>query len=234
MNKAVFGGLLGLLLAAGVQAETLHYGLVSLSETGSRQVARDQMVLQLSIDEQGADRVAVANRVTQRINAVLQQASRQPAFNTVLESRNAYPRDETVNGRRLARSWQERASIRIESRDMAALNRFAAAVQQQAGIANIQYTVSEQALQQHQAELTDVALRRFHERAQAVSRSLGGRGYKLVQLNIGNSGGMQPMYRRMDYAAAAMAAAEPVMDTAPGETQLQLMVNGQIQVQGLE
>lgn len=224
---------LAALWAATAAAEPLHYGLVSLEAAASHEVTRDEMVLLLNIEEQGKNRQQVADAATRKINAVLQAAARNKNFNTLLQSRSAYPLHDYVNNRRVDKGWQDSAVVRIQSKDMAALNVFAAQVQAQAAIGDIQYTVSDERLKQHEAELTREAVQQFRNRAEAVSRQLGGRGYKIVQLDIGrgqNGGGMPVAMM----AAARMEKAAPVQEGAPGETQIRLHITGRIQVQGLD
>ena len=233
MKKIVLAGLMGLAVAGLARAEALNYGLVSLSESVSRPIARDQMVLVLNIEEQGKEREAVANAVTRKVNAVLQQARQHSQFNTTLQSRSAYPQSDYVNGRRVDKGWQDSASIKVESKDMAALNAFAAKVQGQAAIGDIQYTVSSASMQANESELTREALQRFNARAEMIAKSLGGSGYKIVQLNIGNSSDNISTPRAYGGVMMAKAEAAPVQDSAPGEAQLRLDVSGQIQVQGL-
>ncbi|MFD1245563.1 SIMPL domain-containing protein [Paralysiella testudinis] len=233
MKKIVLAGLMGLAVAGLARAEALNYGLVSLSESVSRPIARDQMVLVLNIEEQGKEREAVANAVTRKVNAVLQQARQHSQFNTTLQSRSAYPQSDYVNGRRVDKGWQDSASIKVESKDMAALNAFAAKVQSQAAISDIQYTVSTASMQANETELTREALQRFNARAAMIAQNLGGSGYKIVQLNIGNSSDNISTPLAYGGVMRAKADAAPVQDSAPGEAQLRLDVSGQIQVQGL-
>ena len=216
------------------QAESLNYGLVSLNEEASATITRDEMVLQLSITENGKQRNTVSNQVTQRLNAVLRAAKQHRDFNTQLQSRSAYPTSEYQNGKRIDTGWQDEATIRVQSKNLDALNRFAAEMQGQAAIANVQYTVAQNTLEQHQTALTEQALQQFKQRAQQITRSLGGSSYKIVQLNLGNSQTESaPRPYMVARAMAKVADAAPTQDTAPGETQLSLSVNGQIQVLGI-
>lgn len=234
MKKTVLWGLSALLTATLAQGEPLHYGLVSLSDSVIREITRDQMVLVLQIEEQGKDRQTVSNAVTRKVNAVLQEAGRHRQFNTTLQSRSAWPLTDYVQGRRINKGWQDQATIRLESKDMAALNAFAAKVQNQAAIGNIQYTVSTETLQAGEAELTREALKRFNTRAALITRNLGGSAYKVVQLTIGNSNDSSaPPQAYYALAAAAPERSAPAQDSAPGQEQLRLTVGGQIQIQGL-
>lgn len=234
MKQTAWLGVMSMALATLAQAEPLNYGLVSLSESANQSIARDQMVLVLNIEEKGNNREQVASVVTQKVNAVLQEAKKHKQFNTMLQSRSAYPLSDWVNGKRVDRGWQDSASIKLESKNMAALNQFAAQVQKHAAIGNIQYTVSTATMQEAERTLTRDVLQRFNQRAQYITQQLGGSGYKVVQLNVGNSSD-DPVMR--GYGASMMMAAKaeaaPVQDTAPGEAELSLSVNGQIQVQGL-
>lgn len=219
-------------------ADPLNYGLVSLSEEASQTITRNEMVLSLSIQEQGSSREKIANIVTNRLNAVLQAAKRHSDFNTTLQSRSAYPITAYENGKRVNKGWQDSASVVIKSKNLAALNQFAASVQSQAAIDNVQYTVSREVIEKEETRLTSQATERFKQRAAQITRDLGGSGYQIVQLNIGNSGnGRYGNNEIADYGSGVgfkmMAASAPAQDSAPGETQINLNINGQIQVLGL-
>lgn len=204
-----------------------------MSDSVSRNIVRDQMVLTLNIEEQGRDRSAVATAVTNRINSVLQQARRYSDFNTTLQGRSANKLTEYINNRSVDKGWQEHASIRIESKDLDALNRFAAQVQTYAAIGDIQYTVSAETVRAKEVELTREALSRFRQRSEMIVRNLGGSGYRIVQLDIGNGGNTGQSLYRGRAVADVVPMATMKMDSAPGEAELQLTVTGQIQIQGL-
>lgn len=60
----------------------LNYGVVELSAQASQTVTRDEMVLVLKIQQQGADRQQISNKVTSQLNQILANAHRQADFNT--------------------------------------------------------------------------------------------------------------------------------------------------------
>ena len=60
----------------------LNYGVVELSAQASQTVTRDEMVLVLKIQQQGADRQQISNKVTSQLNQILANAHRHADFNT--------------------------------------------------------------------------------------------------------------------------------------------------------
>lgn len=224
-----------------VYADPLNYGLVSLSEAASQTITRDEMVLTLSIQEQGSSREKIATIVTNRLNTVLQAAKHHSDFNTTLQSRSAsrsYYEITDVNGKRQnVLGWKDIALVQIKSKNLATLNQFAASVQKQAAINDVQYMVSRNVLDIGQKRLTSQAIERFKQRATQITRDLGGLSYKIVQLNIGDGSTNDTHHGVTLYgtirAGYVNSEAAPVQDSAPGETQLNLSISGQIQVQGL-
>ena len=75
------------------------------------------------------------------------------------------------------------------------------------------------------------AVNAFKARAQLATEALGGKGYKLVSLNL-NTGGFQPPMPR-HYAAKGMAMMEaaPTPEIEAGTSQVTVSADGVIEVQ---
>lgn len=214
-----------------IYAEPLNYGLVSLNTTASMDISRDEMVLNLNIEQQGNHRDQVSKTVTQRLNQVLHLAHGHSDFNTMQTNRSVSPTSEYKNDKRIDTGWRDRASVQIRSKNLSALNRFAADVQQQAMISSIDYQVADDTLQQYENTLTQQALDQFKQRATVISHQLGGRNYKIVNINIGNSRSEHLSTPIIGLMSASRADDDmPVQDNAAGKTQLMLNISGQIQV----
>ena len=231
-------GLIGSLIGAASSvavAEPLNYNVVNLSESINHSVARDTLMVVLAVHEQGKDRVQVASNVTRRVNQVLAQIKNNRAFEASLSGRSGYPNSDYVNGKRVDKGWQEQATITVKSQDFEALNKLIAQVQANANVQDLQYTVSDSKRKSFETELTEQAVKRFRERAQMITRAMGGSGYRIVNMDIGSTGGSRPMggqaYDRMKLAAASADA--PVPEAMPGNEDINLNISGSIQVQGL-
>ncbi|MDF7675382.1 SIMPL domain-containing protein [Neisseriaceae bacterium ESL0693] len=219
-----------LITAWPVYAETLNYGLVSLNTTASLPVNRNELVLQLKIEQKGNDREQVSQIVTQRLNQVLRRAHAHHDFNTTQLSRSVYPVSDYKNGTKIHSGWRDQAMVQIKSKNLSALNRFAAEVQQLAMISGMDYQVANDTLRQYQKTLTQQAIDQFKQRAEEISHQLGARSYKIVAISIGNSDSERVSVPLMGLSAARVDDEMPVQDNAAGKTELMLNVTGQIQV----
>lgn len=231
-NKCIFTlATLAALASCHAVAEPLNYNIVSLNASASKTISRDTMTVVFAIQENGRDRNQVASAVTRKLNAVLAKAKANGDFETSLSSRNGYPYNSDNNPNR-SDSWRESATVTVKSKNFKALDRLIADVQPYANVQSQEFSVGQATLRTFEQELTTNAIAQFRHKADTVTRAMGGTGYRIVTLNLGESGGVRPMMMRA-YAAGAMKAAAPVPDDAAGNEDITLNINGSIQVNGL-
>ena len=142
------------------------------------------MHIVLEVSETAPSREAAANKVTARVNAVLARARAKSSLKA--ESGRRYAEANRDDKNRI-RNWTDSATIFVESRDFAALSKFAADSQKEASVQNLYFSVSPEKRAKAVEEAGDIALKSFAQRAQALSRSLGFSGYKIVRLNLRHS-----------------------------------------------
>lgn len=224
---------MGMVFSPFVYAEenVMRYGVVSLSETAIQSVDRDEMIVELTVEEKHMNRITAANRVTKRLNNVIQAAKRSPQLKVTLQSRSAYPIEDRQNGKVIYQGWQDRAVVMISSQDFTALNQLIAQVQNDAAIGSIRYTVSSRALKQSEMRLTQQAVQHFRNRAAVIAHELGGSGYRIIEMDIDNIGSSSFQPRAVMLRAKAMLA--EIQETAAGSTEIQLSVRGRIEITGL-
>ena len=179
---------------------------------------------------------AAANKVTARVNAVLARARAKSSLKA--ESGRRYTEANRDDKNRI-RNWTDSATIFVESRDFAALSKFAADSQKEASVQNLYFSVSPEKRAKAVEEAGDIALKSFARRAQSLSRSLGFGGYKIVRLNLrhsfNNIESADAGMRARAYAAApalslkAKAAAD--MQVQSGEEEVNQTVSATVQMQ---
>ncbi|MOA40648.1 hypothetical protein D3C78_1625430 [compost metagenome] len=74
------------------------------------------------------------------------------------------------------------------------------------------------------------AVTAFKARAQLATDALGGKGYKIVNLNLNSNGYPQPYMRAPMMKAAAMDAAPVTPDVEAGTSQVSMTADGSIEV----
>ncbi|MBQ9259511.1 MAG: SIMPL domain-containing protein [Neisseriaceae bacterium] len=209
-------------------ADNLNYGIVSLTATANETVKRDTMNATLTIREQGAERQKISNAVTERSNQVLSALRKEKALDGAIASRRAYP---VYDNNRKNPVWHDIAEISIKSTDFAAMSRFLASVQNQAAIGHLHFSVSESVQQKTHERLLSRAIDNFKQQAQVITHAMGGKSYKIVQMDL-NGGNM--VYRNvMRPAVSAMAKSmeSAEMEVESGDSEIHLDISGSIQVQ---
>lgn len=216
-------------LTSMAYADNLNYGVVSFSASATDIVKRDLMTATLTIREQGADRQKVSNAVTERSNRVLAALKKYADLNGALTARRTYPAYE--NNNRKTPIWHDMADITVKSTDFAAMSRFLTAVQNDAAIGDLHFSVSDSVQQKTRERLLNRAIGNFKQQAQVITNAMGGKGYKIVQMDL--NGGNVMVFRSAVRSAPMMAkgAEAAQMDIESGDSEVRVDISGSIQVQ---
>lgn len=220
------------LLVAPAFAEPLNYNVVSFSESASTIIANDLMSVTLIISEEGADRQAVNNAVTRRLNAVNARIAAHRQFKSELTNRYTQP---NYNKNKIV-SWRDQATIQLESKDFPALNKLIADSQKEATLDNLSFSISPEKRSETINELSKKALQNFQTRAKVISQTLGFSNYKIVNIHLNSdfrTYGAPPVMPMAAKAAAIRTTEDytPEMTTdSTGSQEISQTVNGSIQM----
>ena len=209
-------------------AESLNYNIVHLSAQSVLSVPRDTMEAILVIEKAGKDRQSVSNEVTERSNRVLQKIKSVSAVQGELSSRDAYPMYKNADDKKPV--WHDTARITVKSRDFDKLSQLIADVQTDAALGDLNFSVSREIRAQNDRTLIEDAIKKFREQANHITRALGGKSYKIVQLDINRSARVFNGALRMATATRSVDAAA-VPEVEAGKEELTANVSGSIQVQ---
>lgn len=230
-TAAVLTLTLGAFASLPALAEGVNYNQVSLRAEASQEVPRDLMIVTLYTEAQNSDSAKLAAEITTTMNNALNQAKQVKEVTLRQGSRNSFPiydnKTQKITG------WRERAELRLESTDFAALSKLTGELMQTLKMGNMQFTVANATRKTSEDALLKDAVNAFKARAQLASDALGGKGYKIVSLNLNSNGYPQPYMR----GAMIMKAAAPAMDSAPtpeieaGTSEVSMSADGVIEVQ---
>ncbi|MFI8374796.1 SIMPL domain-containing protein [Pseudomonas helleri] len=222
---------LGAFASLPALAEGINYNQVSLRAEASQEVPRDLMIVTLYTEAQNSDSAKLAAEITTTMNNALNQAKQVKEVTLRQGSRNSFPiydnKTQKITG------WRERAELRLESTDFAALSKLTGELMQTLKLGNMQFTVANATRKTSEDALLKDAVNAFKARAQLATDALGGKGYKIVSLNLNSNGYPQPYMR----GAMMMKAAAPAMDSAPtpeieaGTSEVSMSADGVIEVQ---
>ena len=223
-----------LLLPWLLSAPVLHaepvYNQVSLRAEVSTDVAHDLMQVTLYTEAQDKDAAKLSNQITQTLNAALAKARAVKAVTPSQGSRHSYAvyddKGTTIT------AWRERAELRLESEDFAALSTLTGELLGELRMGQMDFTLSKKLRKSGEEALIKEAIEAFNARATTITQALGGKSYKLVSLSLDSAGFAPPMLRAVQ--AASPAFASKMMDTPEveaGSSQVSLSASGVIEVQ---
>ena len=210
-------------------ADELHYNQIALRAEVSQEVARDLMIVTLYSEAQDADPAKLAAQITTTMNKALGQARQVKDITLRQGSRNSYPIYDT-KGQKIT-GWRERAELRLESSDFAALSKLTGEMLGDLKMAGMDFAIADPTRKTSEDALLKDAVNAFKARAQLATNALGGKDYKLVSLSLNGGGFQQPMPMRM-HAMKSMAEADaaPTPEIEAGSSQVSVNADGVIEV----
>ncbi|MDP9507543.1 SIMPL domain-containing protein [Pseudomonas protegens] len=210
-------------------ADELHYNQISLRAEVSQEVARDLMIVTLYSESQNSDPAKLAAEITSTMNKALGQARQVKDVTLRQGSRNSYPiyddKGQQITG------WRERAELRLESSDFAALSKLTGELLGDLKMAGMDFAIADPTRKASEDALLKDAVKAFKARAQLATEALGGKGYKIVNLNLNSNGYPQPYLRApMMMKAASMDSAPVTPEVEAGTSQVSMTADGAIEV----
>lgn len=210
-------------------ADELHYNQISLRAEVSQEVARDLMIVTLYSESQNSDPAKLAAEITSTMNKALGQARQVKDVTLRQGSRNSYPiyddKGQKITG------WRERAELRLESSDFAALSKLTGELLGDLKMAGMDFAIADPTRKASEDALLKDAVKAFKARAQLATEALGGKGYKIVNLNLNSNGYPQPYLRApMMMKAASMDSAPVTPEVEAGTSQVSMTADGAIEV----
>lgn len=216
------------LLAAPALADEPRYNQVTLHAEASREVARDLMSVTLYSEAQDTDPARLAETVTKSLNEALAKARQAKGVIIRQGSRNSSPVYDDKGQNIVA--WRERAELRLESQDFAALAGLTGELQQSLKLGGMDFSIATATRQQSENALIKDAIEAFKARAEIARQAMGAQGYKIVNLSLNSSGVPQPYIRpAMMMKAARAEAVAP--DVEAGTTEVTMSADGTIELQ---
>ena len=223
------------LASTGLLAAEARYNQIALRAEVNQEVAHDLMHVTLYTEAQHADPAKLAAEITTTLNQPLEQVRQVRGVTVKHGSRHSSP-DYSENkgddkGQKIA-AWRERAEVRLESADFARLSTLTGELLQSMKMAGMDFSIATDTRKTCEDAMLKDAVNAFRARAQLATEALGGKGYKLVSLNL-NTGGFQPPMAMRNFEAKGMA----MMDAAPtpqieaGTSQVTVSADGVIEVQ---
>ena len=226
-NAAIAATIITVVSTSAVFAHDVEptYDRISLSASAEREVDNDLLVTVLFAEHQAPRQQAVSEAVNTAIRWALDKSKATDDIKVQTMHYNTAP----VYDKKIITGWRARQSIRLESKDAEKLSDLIGELQERLSIDSVNYAVSKAARDLAEEALTSEALAQYRRRAELVTRDLGRKTYRIVDLNI-NAQGAHP--HQIAYATRGMDAMEATAGPAieAGVQTISVNVSGAIEV----
>jgi predicted secreted protein len=203
-----------------------RYNAVALQADAQREVQNDLLSATLFAEVNDVTPAGVANAVNKSVNDALRIAKDYKSVRVRSGNNQTYPvysRGNQLQG------WRGRGEIRIESKDFEAASALIGKLQSSMQLAGLQFTVSPESRRAAENELIAEAIAAFKARAEIVKNALGGRGYKLQNLNVMTAHNVpRPLMAMARAAPAAQEVTPPNLEA--GISVITVTANGTIEL----
>lgn len=203
---------------------------ITLSASASTEVTRDVLGIGFSTTKEGSDAAAVQTALKQALDAALEQARRVAKPGQVdvrtggfsLMPRYA-PKTGQING------WQGRAELLVEGKDTAVIAQLAGRITTMT-VQSVDYSLSREAREKVEGEVTAQAIARYRARAADYSRQFGYGGYVIGEVSVNtDEAGPAPRFKAVRAMAAPMGGDE-ALPTEAGKATVTVTVSGSVQM----
>lgn len=232
---------LGTALAAPARSQVMPppQNVVNLNASATVEVNKDWLSVTFSTTRDGADAAAVQSQLKQALDAALAEARRIARPGQVEVQTGAFslfPRYAQPTSKQIAAGqpggiagWQGTTELVVEGRDTAAIGQLTSRITT-LSIARVATSLSLEARQKVEGEVTAQAIQRFREKADGVSRHFGFTGYTVREVSVS---GDAPMPAAAAYArpmAMKAMAEDAALPVEAGKASVTISVGGSVQM----
>lgn len=198
---------------------------LSLNADARSQIANDEMVVNLSVEREGADSAPLTDAVLSVLNEAIKDAKAVPGTSTRLG--NVVTNPNWNQNKKIG--WAVRGEVTLTSKDMKALSTLTAKLSQKLQLSGVYFRLSESKRSEEEARLLKVAATNFSAKATAATSAFGYQAYKFKELSVNQSGyGSRP---QPGMAMMSMKAERSSVPVEGGDSEVSVTVTGTIELQ---
>lgn len=202
---------------------------LSLSASASTEVTRDVLGIAFSTTKEGSDQAAVQTALKQALDAALTEArkiARPGQVDVQTGGFSLSPRYAPKTGQ--ISGWQGSAELLVEGKDTGSIAQLAGRITT-LSVQRVGYSLSREAREKVEGEVTAQAIARYRAKAADYSRQFGYGGFVIGEINVNaDESGPRPVYKAMRTMAAPMA--DEALPTEAGKATVSATVSGSVQL----
>ena len=221
-------------LPAAAQMPPPPSGVLNISANASVEVSKDVLGVVFSVTRDGGDAQTVQAALKQALDAAMAEARKVAKPGQVeVQTGNfsLYPRysNPKPGGQPSIAGWQGSAELMVQGKDIATIAQLTGRIGTMT-IQRVGYTLSREAREKVEAEVTAQAIARWRAKAQQMSQAFGYAGYAVREVNVSTNEPGPGMPVQVMRAKAMAADAAEALPTEAGKGEVTAMVNGSVQM----
>lgn len=213
--------------------------VISLNASATVEVNKDWLTVVFSTTREGTDAAAVQSQLKQALDAALTEA-RKAARPGQLEVQTGgfslYPRYAPANPKGSSSGlpggitgWQGSTELIVQGRDTQGISQLTGRVQT-LSIARVGFSLSREAREKVEGDVTAEAIARFRARADAASKLFGFAGYSVREVVVSADGGQMQQQPMMVRSQAMKTSADEALPVEAGKAVVTATVSGSVQM----
>lgn len=201
----------------------------TLAAEASGEVANDQLVATLAVQDEDADPAALADRVNRAMTAALKTLEAYPAVTAKTLDYRTEPQYDESRERKLV-AWRAVQTLELRTMDLAAGAKAVSGLQSSLVVQDTRLEPATATRRAAEDALIAEALGAFTARAELVARTMGATDHRVVQADVQTEGSRGPVYARATSRSLSYESdvAEPAL--AAGTSELTVRVHGTIEL----
>ena len=238
MNKNVLALVSACVLAASLpslaaaQAPVVQKdpeGVISLNSSATVQVPNDWITVQFTTTKEGNDAASVQAALKEALGAALAQARQVAKADGHVEVQGGgFSLQPRLNAKGLVNGWTGTTSLWVQGRDMGTIAELAGRVQSMT-VGNLDYSVSREAREKVEGDVSAQAIARFRAKAADYAKAFGYATFTVRDANVNIDNG-QPTPRPYLRKAAMASSVSDSLPVEAGSGSVTANVNGSVQL----
>ena len=214
---------------AGAQTLPAPQNVVSLNASATVEVNKDWLTVVFSTTREGTDAAAVQAQLKQALDAALteaRKAARPGQLEVQTGSFSLYPRYAAKGG---ITGWQGSTELIVQGRDTQGISQLTGRVQT-LSIARTGFSLSREAREKVEGDVTAEAIARFRSRAESAAKHFGFAGYTVREVSVSADGGQMQPQPMMVRSQAMKTSADEALPVEAGKAVVTATVSGSVQM----
>lgn len=201
---------------------------MTLQASATSEVKQDTVDITLAFDVTANEQAEAGKK----LNALLDEAMKVARSSKDVDASSGNLRVwSVVNAKAKTTTWRGQGEIVLESRKFEAASALAAKLGDKGAIANLRFSLSRTGRDAEERKLLNQAAAAFRERALAAATAFGFSGYRISKIELGGSGGAEPMYAMAKAARSPDGNAGAGAPLEPATVSVSISVNGTVVLQ---